>query len=51
MMIRTKENLSETLNNTKLSIYSSHALFQKFKFQLISISKTSKINNILWEEM
>ena len=47
----TKENLPETLNNIKLSIHSSHELSQKFKLRSISISKTSRINHIPWEEV
>ena len=41
-----KDNLSETLNNIKLSIYSLHELSQKWNLGSISISKTSKINHI-----
>ena len=47
----TKENLSETLNNIKLSIHSLHELSQKFKLRSISISETSRINHIPWEEV
>ena len=47
----TKENLSETLNNIKLSIHSLHELSQKFKLRSISISKTSRINHMPWEEV
>ena len=46
-----KDNLSETLNNIKLSIYSLHKLSQKMNLRSISISKTSKINHIAWEEI
>ena len=41
-----KDNLFETLNNIKLSIYSLHELSQKLNLRSISISKTSKINHI-----
>ena len=41
----TKYNLSESLNNIKLSIYSLRAKFE------ITISKTSRINHIPWEEV
>ena len=41
----TKDNLSETLNNIKLSIHSLHELCHKFKLRSISISKTSRINH------
>ena len=44
-----KENLFETLNNIKLSIYSLHELSQKLNLRPISISKISKINHIAWE--
>ena len=44
-------NLSETLNNLKLSIYSLHGLSRKFKLQSISIYKTSRIKDIPWEEV
>ena len=47
----TKENLPETLNNMKLSIHSLHELPQKLKLRSISISKTSRINHIPWEEV
>ena len=47
----TKVNLSETLNNIKLSIYALHELSQKLNLRSISISKTSKINHIAWEEI
>ena len=46
-----QDNLSETLNNIKLSIYSLHELSQKLNLRSISISKTSKINHIAWEEI
>ena len=42
----TEDNLSKTLNNIKLSIYSLHELSQKIKLRSISISKTSIINHI-----
>ena len=42
----TKDNLSETLNNMKLSIHSLHELSQKFKSRSIIIPKTSRINHI-----
>ena len=35
----------------KLSIDSLNELSQKFKLQSICISKTSRINHILWEEV
>ena len=44
-------NLSETLNNIKLSIYSLHKLSQKLNLGAISISKTLKINHIAREEI
>ena len=47
----TKENLSETLNNIKLLIYSLHELSQNLKLRSISISKTSRIDHIPWEEV
>ena len=47
----TKDNLSETSNNIKLSIHSLHELSQKLNLRSISISKTSKINHIAWEEV
>ena len=47
----TKDNLSETLNNIKLSIHSLHELSQKYKLRSTSISKTSRINHIPWEEV
>ena len=46
-----EENLSETFNIIKLSIYSLHELFRKLNLRSISISKTSKINHIAWEEI
>ena len=46
-----KDNLSETLNNIKLSIYSLHELSQKLNLRSISISKTLRINYIAWEEI
>ena len=46
---KTKENLSETLNNIILSIHSLHELSQNLKLRSISISKTSRINHIPWE--
>ena len=46
-----KDNLSESLNNIKLSIYSLHELSQKLNLRSISISKISKINHIVWEEI
>ena len=46
-----QDNLSETLNHIKLSIYSLHELSQKLNILSISISKTSKINHIAWEEI
>ena len=39
-----EENLSETWNNIKLSIYSLHELSWKLNLRSITISKTSKIN-------
>ena len=39
------------MNNIKLSIHSLHELSQKFKLRSISISKTSRINHIPWEEV
>ena len=45
----TKDNLSESLNNIKSSIYSLHELSRNLKLRSISISKTSKINHIPWE--
>ena len=47
----TEDNLSETLNNIKLSIYSLHELFQNLELRSISISKTSRINHIPWKEV
>ena len=46
-----KDNLSETLNNIKLTIYSLHELSQKLNLRSISISKTSIINHIAWEDI
>ena len=46
-----QDNLSETLNNIKLSIYSLHELSQKLNLRSTSISMTSKINHIDWEEI
>ena len=46
-----EDNLSETLNNIKLSIYSLRELSQKLNLRSISISRTSKINHIAWEEI
>ena len=46
-----KDNLSETLNNIKLSIYSLHELSQKLNPLSISILKTSKINYIALHEI
>ena len=46
-----KENLSETLNNIKLSIYLLHELSRKFNLRLISISRTPKISHIAWEDI
>ena len=46
-----KDNLSETLNNIKFSIYSLHELSQKLNLRSFSISKTSKINHIAREEI
>ena len=45
----TEENLSETLNNIKLSINSLHELSQNLKLRSISISKVPRINHIPWE--
>ena len=45
----TKDNLSETINNIKLSVHSLHELSQKFKLRSISISKSSRMNHIPWE--
>ena len=47
----TKDNLSETSNDIKLSIYSLHELSHNRKLRSISISKTSRINHIPWEEV
>ena len=46
-----EDNLLETLNYIKLSIYSLLELSQKFKLGSISISKTSKINHIAWKDL
>ena len=46
-----QDNLPKTLNNIKLSIYSLHELSQKLNLRSISISKTSIINHISWEEI
>ena len=48
---KIKENLCQTLNNIKLSIFSLHELSQNLKSRSISISKTSRINHIPWEEV
>ena len=40
-----QDNISETFDNIKLSIYSLHELSQKLNLRSISISKTSKINH------
>ena len=47
----TKDNLSKSLNNIKLSIYSLHEFSHNLKLRSISISKTSRINHIPWEEV
>ena len=41
-----KYNLSATLNNLKLAIYSLHELSQNLNLRSIGISRTSKINHI-----
>ena len=46
-----KDNLSETLNDIKFSIYALDKLSQNLNLRSISISKTSKINHIAWEEI
>ena len=46
----TKDSLSETSDSIKLSIYILHELSQKFKLPSI-ISKTSRMNHVLWEEV
>ena len=46
-----QDNLSGTLNNIKLSIYSLHESSQKVNLRSISISKTLKINHTAWEEI
>ena len=43
-----EDNLSETSNNIKLTIYSLRKLYKKLNLRSISISKTSKINHIAW---
>ena len=48
---KTKDNLSQILNNIKLSIDSLHELSQQFKLRSISISTTSRINHIPGEEV
>ena len=47
----SKENLSKTLNDIKLSVYSLHELSRKLNLRSISISKTSKINHMAWEDI
>ena len=47
----SNDNFSEILNNIKLSIYSLRELSQKSNQRSISISKTSKINHIAWEDI
>ena len=49
-----RDNGSKTLpkfKNSKSSVYSLHELSQKLELRSISISKTSKINHIIWEEV
>ena len=48
---KTNDNLSETLNNIKLSIHSLHDLSQKFKLPSISITKISRIDHIPQEQV
>ena len=47
----TKDNLTESLNNIKLLIYSLRELSQNLKLRSISISKTSRLNHITWEKV
>ena len=49
--LHTTPNAQATLNNIKLSIYILHELSQKLNLRSISISKTSKIKHIAWEEI
>ena len=41
----------ESRTKVESSIHSLHELSQKFKLRSISISKTSRINHISWEEV